>query len=166
MSRPAPLTDAEVDALIAAGHDVLRVFPNTAGACVMMSALYVGKLHHLGHRDAQLIGGTLAIGDAIVFGRSGVSTNFALSNLDWDGHAWILFGEYLADVSLVMTAYSDNAPKRVAEHVRTLRKPNQRLYIATPDAASREDRLTYTPQHRFTDDEITSLYRGALTFLQ
>lgn len=143
-----------------------EMFPNKSAACVMMSALYVGRLHHLGHRSAQMIGGTLAINGNIVFGRFSVPTSFARSDLDWDGHAWILFGEFLADVSLVTTAYSDDAPVRLAKHVRGLRKPNQRLYIATPDAASREDRLEYTQPHRFSDHEITTLNRGALTFLQ
>lgn len=166
MSRRPPLKDEEFDALVTTGHQVLRVFPNKAGACVMMSALYVGRLHHLGHRSARLVGGTLAIDGSIVFGRSGISTSFTRSNLDWNGHAWILFGEYLADVSLVITAYGDGGRKRAWKHVRALRRPNQRLYIATPDAAASEDRLTYTPQHLFTDDEIARLYGGALTLLK
>ncbi|WP_326522932.1 hypothetical protein [Sphingomonas sp.] len=159
------MNDAEVDALIAVGHDVLLAFPSAPGACVMMSALYVGRLHSLGYRSASLVGGMLAIDGAAVFGHSRVTDDFSRTNLDWGGHAWITFGEYLADVSLVTTAYSSKAPRRLADRVRNLRKPNQRLYIATPEAASTHDGLTFTPQIQFTDDELTALYRGALTFL-
>lgn len=165
MERSRPLTDPEFESLVAVGQDVLRAFPNKAGACLMMSALYVGRLHDLGHHSARLVGGALAIGDEIVFGHSVITTSFVTSNLDWDGHAWVMFGEYLADVSLVMTAYCKGAPPLVAQHMRACRKPNQRLCIFTPDAARRDDGLAYTPQHIFTNDEIAILYRGALTFL-
>lgn len=163
--RETPLTDAEFDAMVGAGHQVLQVFPRTAGACVMMSALYVGRLHDLGHKRARMIGGSLAIDGAIVFGRSAATGDFSRTDLEWDGHAWIHFGEYIADVSLVQTAYDPRAPICVARHVTQLRKPNQRLYIATPAAAACDDGLLYTPQHVFSDDQITALYRGALTFL-
>lgn len=142
-----PLNDSEWNDLISAGHEVLQVFPPKAGACVMMSALYVGRLHDLGHRSARLIGGMLAIGDTIVFGRSGVTKSFNRSNLDWDGHAWVTFGEYIADASLVTTAYHKDAPPLVARHIRGLMRANQRLYIATPEAARREDALNYTQLH-------------------
>lgn len=45
-----------------------------------------------------------------------------MSDLDWDGHAWARFGEYLADVSLVQTAYSATAPRPLASHVTSLRR--------------------------------------------
>jgi hypothetical protein len=165
MERSRPLTDPEFDSLVAVGHDVLRAFPHKVGACMMMSTLYVGRLHDLGHQSARLVGGALAIGDEVVFGRFCTTTSFAVSNLDWDGHAWVMFGEYLADMSLVMTAYSEDAPPLVAKHMRVRRKPNQRLSIFTPKAAWRDDGLAYTAQHIFTNDEIAPLYRGALTFL-
>ena len=161
----SPLNVAEVDALIAVGHEVLLAFPPTPGACVMMGALYVGRLHSLGHKSASLVGGMLAIDGAAVFGHSRMKDDFSKTNLDWDGHAWVTFGEYLADVSLVTTAYNAKAPRRLADRARKLRKPNQRLYIATPEAASMHDGLTFTPQIQFTEDELTELYRGALTFL-
>lgn len=163
--RPV-LTDAELEALIAVGHDVLRVFPSTPGACVMMGALYAGRLRHLGHASVQLVAGNLIVDGVTVFGRSRLPTDFTRTDIDWDGHAWVRFGEYLADASLVMTAYGWEAPAALVRVVRPLRRSNQRLYIATPDAARQHDRLDYAPLHTFTDDEIATLYRGALTFIR
>ncbi len=160
----APLTDAEFDALIEAGHAVLQAFPRVAGACVMMSALFVGRLHAMGHHRAALVGGSLAIGTQLTFGGTVPNLDFAATDLDWDGHAWVRFGEYLADVSLVQTAWDERAPQALARHVRNLRRATQRLYIATPGGAAR-DGLVYTPQHLFSAEQIDRLYRGALTML-
>ena len=87
------------------------------------------------------------------------------TDLDWDGHAWVQFGEHIADVSLVMTAYSPGAPARLARHIAPRMKPTQRLYIATPEAARRDDQIDYRPQRIFSDAELDRLYRGALNFL-
>lgn len=163
--EPSPrLSDAQFDGLVSVGHDVLRAFPPKAGACMMMSALYVGRLRHLGHASALLVGGALIVAGSPVFGRASIDATLK-TDLDWDGHAWVRFGEYIADVSLVMTAYSPDAPKLLARHIAPRMKPTQRLYIATPDAALRDDQLDYRPQRVFTDAELDQLYRGALTFL-
>lgn len=165
MISSAPLNDEQFAALVSVGHDVLRAFPRKAGACVMMGALYVGRLHHLGHASATLVGGALVVAGSPVFGNSSVGDALN-TDLDWGGHAWVLFGEYIADVSLVMTAYSPDAPKLLARHIAPRIKPTQRLYVATPEAARRADQLDYRPQRIFSDAELDQLYRGALTFLK
>lgn len=73
MSR---LTDVEVNDLVTTGHQVLSVYPRIPGACVMMSALLVGRLHDLGHASASLVGGELAIGTTVIFGRSASRDHF------------------------------------------------------------------------------------------
>jgi hypothetical protein len=161
---PPGLSDEQFDALVSVGHDVLCAFPRKAGACVMMSALYTGRLRHLGHTSAILVGGALLVTGSPVFGYAPGGGRLK-TDLDWDGHAWVRFGEYIADVSLVTTAYSPGAPKLLASHIAPRMKPTQRLYIATPDAARRDDQLDYQPQRVFTDADLDRLYRGALTFL-
>lgn len=162
MSR---LTDVEFNDLVTTGHQVLSVYPRIPGACVMMSALLAGRLHDLGHALASLVGGELAIGTTVIFGRSAVAGPFSQTDYDWDGHAWVRFGEYIADVSLVTTAYSGKAPQVLARHVTRLRKATQRLYVATPNAALCVDGLRFTPQHVFSREQIDALYRGAATHL-
>lgn len=164
MTGSISLSDEQFDALVSVGHDVLRAFPRKAGACVMMSALYAGRLHHLSHASAALVGGALVVAGSPVFGRTAVRGALR-TDLDWDGRAWVRFGEYIADVSLVMTAYAPGAPNLLARHIAPRMKPTQRLYIATPEAARRDDQLDYRPLRIFTDGELDQLYRGALTFL-
>jgi hypothetical protein len=161
---PDTLNDAAFDDLVNVGRDVLRVFPTKPGACVMMSALYAGGLRARGHTSVELVGGALAVGGEIIFGRSWEAATFTTTDLDWDGHAWIRYGEFIADVSILRTGFSSKAPPRLASHLASRFKPTQGLYIATPVAAL-DDGLRYEPQHVFSDAQVDSLYRCALTFL-
>jgi hypothetical protein len=131
----------------------------------MMSALYVARLRHLGHADAQLAAGMLTINGSPVFGSSRSNHAPIKTDLDWDGHAWATLGGFIADASLLRTGRSANAPQRLRRLVETQFQPHQGIYIATPEAA-REDGLGYETQRIYTDDEIDAIYRGALTFLE
>ncbi|MES2058418.1 MAG: hypothetical protein V4564_20945 [Pseudomonadota bacterium] len=132
---------------------------------MMMSALYVGRLRHLGHADAQLATGWLTIDGSPVFGNRRPDHTPIKTDLDWDGHAWVALGGFIADASLLRTGRSAKAPQRLRLLVETQFGPLQGLYIATPEAA-REDGLGYETQRTYTDDEIDAIYRGALTFLE
>ena len=44
---------------------------------------------------------------------------FSETNMSWDGHAWIVYGDWLADVSLFRTADSDKSSPTLKEHVKT-----------------------------------------------
>lgn len=155
----------ELAALVAAGREVMSVFPVVPGACVMMSALYASRLRAMGHTDARLVGGTLSIAGRLVFGRRGARHSFAETNLDWDGHAWVCLGGLIADASLLRTGRSPRAPTSLRTLVGDRFGPNQGLYIATAEAAL-EDGLLYGPQHTFSNAELHACVFGATTFLE
>lgn len=154
----------QIAALADVGRDVLMAFPVTPGACVMMSALYVGRLRDIGHPDAQLVAGILSIEGNPVFGSHRPNSAPLISKLDWEGHAWVTLGGFIADVSLLRTGRSVRANLRLRHFVETRFGPRQSLYIATSQAAL-EDGLGYEAQRVYTDNEIAACYRGALTFL-
>lgn len=143
----------------------MSVFPVVPGACVMMSALYAFRLRALGHADAQLVGGALPIERRLVFGRRNARHSFGRTNTDWDGHAWVSHGGYIADASLIRTGRSPKAPPRLRALVDARFGPKQGLYIASPEAAI-EDGLGYEPQHVFSDVELDACSHGAMTFLE
>lgn len=132
---------------------------------MMMSALYVGRLRHLGHADAQLNSGMLTIDGSPVFGGPRPDKAPIKTDLEWDSHAWLTLGDFIADASLLRTGRSAKAPQRLRRFVETHFGPRQGLYIATLEA-SRADGLGYETQCRYTDDEIDAIYSGALTFLE
>lgn len=155
----------ELAALVDVGRDLLTAFPVTPGACMMMSALYVGRLRQLGHAGAQLAAGMLTIGGSPVFGSGRPDHAPIRTDLDWDGHAWVTLGGFIADASLLRTGRSAKAPQPLRRLVETQFGPRQGLYIATLEAA-REDGLGYETQRIYTEDEIDAIYRGALMFLE
>lgn len=75
------VVDEDQAALAQVGRDVLVAFPPTPGACVMMSALYAGRLRQLGH-DGWLVGGALSVGGRRLFGGSTPASEFSGSDLD------------------------------------------------------------------------------------
>lgn len=160
-----PQDDPELAALADVGRDVLMAFPVVPGACMMMSALYARGLRDRGHEDAQLVAGSLTIEGISVFGARGLKGTPLRTNLDWDGHAWVTLGGFIADVSILRTGRSPKAPPRLRRFVEAQFSPTQGLYIASPEAA-REDRLGYQMEWICEADEIEAIYRGALTYLK
>lgn len=87
---------------------VLGLFPGRlAGQCALMSAAYSIALEKLGTQPGYVVAGSLYIGDKRIFGEHKELDGkvlFSKSHPDWNGHAWIVYGDYLADVSVFRTA--------------------------------------------------------------
>jgi hypothetical protein len=91
-----------------AAMKVLGLFPGRmAGQCALMSAAYSIALEKLGTRPGYVAAGSLYIGDKRIYGEDKEfdgNVLFSKSNPDWNGHAWIVSRDYLADVSVFRTA--------------------------------------------------------------
>jgi hypothetical protein len=75
---------------------VLNVFPGRMpGQCALMSALCSLALERLGLQRGYVVAGSLYIGDKRVFEDEKFDSKKLLSesNLDWDGHAWVVYGD-------------------------------------------------------------------------
>ncbi len=160
------LSDSDFDTLISVGRDVLLIYPDKPGACFMMSALYAGHLATLVSAPVKLIAGDLSIKGNYVFGgpRSAMPT-FEADDHDWDGHAWITFGEYIADVSIFRTGFSPKSPPLLARHLaKSGFNRRSGLYIATSEEAAK-DGFDYHARKVCGEEVITTLYRSAMTHL-
>lgn len=158
------LSDAHFESLRTATTEVLKVFPPTAGACVMMSALLVERLRSLGVTTAFAIAGDLHVPGGRVFGEDREpdwSSVFSQCDLSWGGHCWVAVGGWLADTSVYRTAYSENAPPLLAAHLREPREKRPGALVCTEEAAIDMD-LNYVPRYALSDDETTILARSAL----
>ncbi|MBS0528238.1 MAG: hypothetical protein JSS22_02445 [Proteobacteria bacterium] len=92
-----------------------------------MSAPYSSALEKLGSQRGYA--GSLYIGDKRVFGEDVRFDGKALlseSNLDWDGHAWIVYGDWLADVSVCCTADA-GSPRILSKYIAKELGKGQRL---------------------------------------
>jgi hypothetical protein len=155
---------SQVNALVSAGIEVLRHFPHMPGACAMMSAVWAARWQNLERTPVYVVAGALLVGTEPVFGCENMQIDgvaaFGKSSPSWDGHCWLAFGNYVADISIFRTAYSTYSPPALARHMVEHFGRGSGLLICTPaDAASAG--LHYRPQYVLTDDQITGLFLGA-----
>ena len=147
------------------GNEVLKHFPRLPGACAVMSALYGAILQnkHPG-MPIHVIAGRLAVNGRSVFGGAIQTTNwneaFGQSNPSWDGHCWVVCGDWIADISLGRTAYSVGSPAILTRFVRQEFGNKVGLIMTRND-----EQLRYEPLHVLTDEQITGLGRGAMQLI-
>jgi hypothetical protein len=159
----------EADKLVLeeAARKVLQLFPGRkSGACALMSATYSWAIEKLGTRPAYVAAGSLYIGDNRVFGKDGEFDGkrlFSESNPDWDGHVWIVYGDWLADVSVFRTADA-GSPRILSQYVaKTFGRG--RGFMACRMEAMESSGLRYVPQYVLTQDQVDALGRGALAMI-
>ncbi len=162
-------SEHDVQILIDAGKAVLTLFPNVPGACALMTAMWVALIREKNKYPIYAIAGSLLINGIHVFGCTSSVTQmkevFTCTNLDWDGHCWIIFGNLIGDISLFRTAYSDKSPPALKEKVISQFGEGHGLFV-TPLDFPTELGIVYHPQYALTDDEITYLCNGAQTFIK
>ncbi len=155
-------TDADIETLSNVGRDVLLHLPPDPGACALMSAVYIMRLRRVTSAPTFMVAGTLAVDGTPVFG-DGLKLEealFTVGNSSWDGHAWVMLGNYLADISLCRTAYSGSAHHKLKAYVERRLGVNRGLIISKWPGPAHEG-LIYTPQYVLSDEEIERLLRGA-----
>jgi hypothetical protein len=162
-------TVSEADKLVLheAALKVLDVFPGRMpGQCALMSALYSLALEKLGSQRGYVVAGSLYIGDKRVFGEDKEFDGkklFSESNLDWDGHAWVVYGDWLADVSVCRTADA-GSPQILARYIAK-ELGNGKGLLASRMTAMDASGIRYIPQYVLTQDQVDAVGRGALSMI-
>ena len=161
-------SDADFDALKQVGRELQIVFKPIPGACIMMSALLILGLETLTKAPTYLVAGSLAVGATRVFGDGGAvdaAKAFGQSNPSWDGHAWVQFGKFIADMLIFRTAYSSKSPPLLAKHVRATHGEGRGILIGTYEALARDDSLIYEPQYVLPKEQLDRITNGGLKML-
>jgi hypothetical protein len=127
-----------------------------------MSAVYSLVLEKKSSPPAYVVAGQLWIGETRVFGEEAPidGQRFSQSNPSWDGHAWIICGDYLADIAICRTAYSNFSPPALAEHVKRQFGTGKGLLICKSHDVIKSG-LGYVPQYVLTQGQVDALGRGA-----
>lgn len=157
-----------VQQLSDAGKEVLKLFPDKPGACALMTAMWAAFIRDNTEYPIHAFAGSLFVDGVHVFGSDSTANQtkgaFTATNLDWDGHCWIVFGNLIADISLFRTAYSDASPLALKKKIVAEFGTGRRLFIA-PLHVLAETGIVYDAQYVLTDDEITGLFNGARTMI-
>ena len=162
------MSEADQAALSQCAIDLLKIFPPVPGACALMSAALAVSLERYMTAPIHVVAGTLAVEGVPVFGDRQPfdgSLVFSTSSPDWDGHAWVMVGCYVVDISIFRTAYSVEAPPRLARHIELTFGPRKGLYV-DHWKRTRQVGLNYEPHYVLSANEVTSLVGGAFHLMK
>lgn len=146
-----------------AAKELLTDYLPVPAACALMSALFAEMIKARIDHPIHVVAGTLDADGVRVFGRTALavtSTPFLRSDLDWDGHMWVMVGDHIADISLLRTASFPKAPpalKRLA--IREFGRFTGLMAWTAADAL--ESGLRYGPSYVLTLPKIDGLAQGA-----
>jgi hypothetical protein len=165
--RKFKVGEADKIVLEEAGKRVLCLFSGQqAGQCALMSAACVCAIEHLGTQPAYMVAGSLYTGDKRIFGEDGEFDGkrfFSESNMGWNGHAWIAYGDWIADVSILRTARGGTL-RRLASYVAKAFKPTTGLFCCNMETMG-GCKFRYVPQYVLPREQVEGLQRGALAML-
>ena len=158
-------TKADIERLRTIGLEVLQMIPNTSdsvGACALMSAPYAAIARDRTGWPVHQVAGDLLVDGYRIFGNDDedVASAFDGSNPDWDGHSWIVVGDYVSDISIFRTAYSSAAPRRLREAIVERFGEGRGLLIVTPEQLATYG-LEFVPKYVLSNDQVNSLFLGA-----
>jgi hypothetical protein len=161
------MDDADRAKITAAALEILQVFPKTPGACALMSAALAVRLEQDLSAPIAVVAGALLVENEAVFGGAAAipAGMFSKNDLDWDGHVWVMVGPYIVDISIFRTAYSAQAPARLAKHIDLVFGPNKGLYV-DQWKRTRQMGLRYAPHYVLSEEEVTGLMRGAFHLIE
>jgi hypothetical protein len=146
------------------GQGVLAYFDRIAGACTGLSAVYASALKGMAGLPAYVVAGSLTADGAKIFGDGKPFDGKALfsqSNPSWDGHVWVMIGDYVADISIGWTARFGGPPKLASVIEREMGPRAGLLIVKWRDAPL--SGLTYSPQYVLSDDQVAILDHSAKT---
>jgi hypothetical protein len=157
-------TEAQKRELLDIGRDVLAHVPFVPGACAVMSALFLARWETSNAAPAYVVAGELFVDSTRVFGddkyKKDLKPVFQKSQLSWDGHCWLQFGDCVADSSVFRTAKAKGCPPALAKFVAENFGANTGLLIGKTDKLA-EKGLRYEPLYVLTKAEVDGLLLGA-----
>jgi hypothetical protein len=160
------LSKDAIEILIKASKDVLVKISDKPGACAHMSALLAGFVQNDTDYPIHVVAGSFSI-DGYTYFRNdkssdSINTGFKSFNLDWDGHCWIMLGDYVGDISIFRTAYLgyDN---RLRDTIISRFGEGKGFLFDTINNLKGKG-LVYNPRYVLKYDEITGLLKGIDTF--
>lgn len=162
VAKSYTLNGPALDALVEAGRAILTEFLPVPGACALMSALYAQAIKSRIDGPVHVVAGTLDVDGVRVFGKAALtkgSATFLRSDLDWDGHMWVMVGDRLADISLLRAAKSSGGHPALKRLVGREFRPGAGLAVWSVDDALYAG-LRYAPRYVLTTAEIEDLANG------
>lgn len=154
------LSKDQVDQIDASIQCFLPKLPQIPNCCAHYSAVVVEYIKTLGI-PAYLVAGNLDFHGKRVFGRDYTyeeyENTFNNNTLNWDGHCWVSCRGIIVDISLILTATSNDSPAWFKEPFLKRFDPRKNYLILNYDEAKGLG-LNYSPRYLLKDYEIQGLF--------
>jgi hypothetical protein len=151
------------------GNEVISIFGPVTHACAPMSAAYTARLEFELKKAVPvfMVAGSLKVKGEWIYGDGKPfdgKAAFGSSNSSWDGHAWVMFGPYVADATVRQTALSGRSHKSLETLVRKTYGEEKGLVVMKWSEAPSHG-FYFIPQYVLTDQEVTNVFLGAQRLL-
>lgn len=143
---------------------MLTVVRPEGSSCVIMSALLATALEEPLGTVVPVVAGALKLDGEYMYGSNRAVDGkrvFSENGADWDGHCWILVGNYIVDISLGRTARQGHCRAPLACRVLSAFGEHVGM-IALSEARAREAGLLYLPRYVLTPDQVLANAGGAM----
>jgi hypothetical protein len=144
---------------------MLHVVPPAGSSCAIMSALLSASLEEPLGTLVPVIAGALKLDGEYMYGSDrgfdGRRVFSGEEGEDWDGHCWILFGEYIVDVSLGRTAREGHCRAQLAQRIVSKFGAHAGM-IALTEKGARDVGMRYLPRYVLTPDQVLANAGGAM----
>ena len=153
------IQDAEL--IIEIAKAILESIPATFGSCVMVSAGFTAALR------SQGIPSVVILGDLIIEGKYAFKCSGNLPrpryeaeiiNKKWDGHAWVVIGELIFDLSVFRSAYALQHPSHLKTYVLKHFGSGKGAIMST--AENLPSGIKFVPHHALDDEQIFCILEG------
>ncbi len=152
-------TKSDQNTIFQRAKELLGYIPAFPNLCVPMNAALVVMIRDHTNIPIHMVAGTLDLHNQRVFGDYTEIVNwkeeFSKSNLDWAGHCWAVYGDYLVEASLFRTAYAPESPHWLRQMIIQEFGEGRGLMIGKIQDF-RDRRLNYKAKYILTDEEITA----------
>lgn len=150
-----------IEVIVQAARLTLDAIPQAFGSCVMISAGFTGILKSKGI-SAVVILGDLLIEGAYAFkcrgNIPGASYEGEIVDAIWDGHAWVMIGEILCDLSIFRSAYATDRPNILKSFVAQHFGEGKGALLSPVEDIPQG--MEFVPKYALNDEQIWELLDG------
>lgn len=149
------------DVIAETAKKTLFSIPPMPGHCVMISAGFVAALRASGVTAVVILGDLLIDGKHVFRCYDNLprpTHDDEIVDATWDGHAWVMIGESICDLSIFRTAYELAQPNRLSDYILRYFGAGKGAFMCYPHQLP--PGMQFVPKFALTDDQIYGLLEG------
>ena len=134
----------------------MKVVP---GGCLYYSSILAAMIKDNTAMQSVLSVGTLQISDRIIFGHSPIKPLLNSGKnviTQWDGHAWVTIDDWICDLSLFQTVFSEKTPHEIKKIVGHMFQDSP-AYLIAQKSRLKDNAVIYSEKEVLDDKHMNML---------